>query len=172
MLCNGNVPDANSPINFKNDSFCPTSSRDFSTLSNKSIMSLISIDSESHWGISFPEGQHTFIWIPSFSKSFPSFWLFFRVWKRFLQKFSFTGVFSFFLLDSLSSMQVKPSLTVMHLPYLVKLDGTTPSCIFVWYLCILVFSSNTSCRYFNVSSPCDSLQCSIILCKGLSCIPQ
>jgi hypothetical protein len=36
MLCNGNVPDANSPINFKNDSFCPTSSRDFSTLSNTS----------------------------------------------------------------------------------------------------------------------------------------
>jgi hypothetical protein len=26
---------------------------------------------------------------------------------------------------------LKPSLTVMHLPYLVKLDGTTPSCIFV-----------------------------------------
>jgi hypothetical protein len=25
MLCNGNVPDAISPINFKNDSFCPTS---------------------------------------------------------------------------------------------------------------------------------------------------
>ena len=43
MLCNGNVPDAISPINFKNDSFCPTSSRDFSTLGNKSIMSLISI---------------------------------------------------------------------------------------------------------------------------------
>jgi hypothetical protein len=54
---NGNVPDANSPINFKNDSFCPASSRDFSILGNKSIMSLISIDSESHWGISFPEGQ-------------------------------------------------------------------------------------------------------------------
>jgi hypothetical protein len=34
MLCNGNVADANSPINFKNDSFCPTSLRDFSTLSN------------------------------------------------------------------------------------------------------------------------------------------
>ena len=49
MLCNGNVPDSISPINFKNDSFCPTSSRDFSTLGNKSIMSLISIDSESHW---------------------------------------------------------------------------------------------------------------------------
>jgi hypothetical protein len=32
MLCNGNVPDANSPINFKNDSFCPASSRDFSIL--------------------------------------------------------------------------------------------------------------------------------------------
>jgi hypothetical protein len=32
MLCNENVPDANSPINFKNDSFCPTCSRDFSTL--------------------------------------------------------------------------------------------------------------------------------------------
>jgi hypothetical protein len=31
-----------------------------------------------------------------------------------------------------------------------------------------VFSSNISCRYFNVSSPCDSLQCSIILCKELS----
>jgi hypothetical protein len=46
MLCNGNVPDANSPINFKNDSFCPTSSRDFSTLGNKSIMSLILIDSK------------------------------------------------------------------------------------------------------------------------------
>ena len=107
------------------------------------------IDLNRFWfalGISFPEGQHTFIWIPSFSKSFPSFWLFFGVWKRFLQKFPFTGVFSFFLLDSLSSMQVKPSLTVMHLPYLVKLDGTIPSCIFVWYLCIPVFSSNTSCR--------------------------
>ena len=26
----------------------------------------------------------------------------------------------------------------MHLPYLVKLDGTTPSCIFVWYLCIFL----------------------------------
>ena len=59
FLCNGNVPDANSPINFKNDSFCPASSRDFNTVSNKSIMSLISIDSESHWGISFPERQHT-----------------------------------------------------------------------------------------------------------------
>jgi hypothetical protein len=51
MLCNGNVPDANSPINFKNDCFCPASSRDFSILGNKSIMSLISIDSESHWKI-------------------------------------------------------------------------------------------------------------------------
>jgi hypothetical protein len=28
-------------------------------------MSLISIDSELHWGISFPEGQHTSIWISS-----------------------------------------------------------------------------------------------------------
>jgi hypothetical protein len=37
MLCNGNVPDANSPINFKNDSFCPTSSRDFSTLLNTPV---------------------------------------------------------------------------------------------------------------------------------------
>jgi hypothetical protein len=27
---------------------------------------------------------------------------------------------------------------------LVKLDGTTPSYIFVWYLCIPVFSSNTN----------------------------
>jgi hypothetical protein len=26
----------------------------------------------------------------------------------------------------------------MHLPYLVKLDGTTPSCIFFGYLCILI----------------------------------
>jgi hypothetical protein len=43
MLCNGNVPDANSPINFKNDSFCPASSRDFSILGNKSIMSLTKI---------------------------------------------------------------------------------------------------------------------------------
>jgi hypothetical protein len=60
FLCNGNVPDASSPINFKNNSFCLTSSRDFNDiLSNKSIMSLISIDSQSHWGISFPERQHT-----------------------------------------------------------------------------------------------------------------
>jgi hypothetical protein len=49
-----NVPDSISPIHFKNDSVCPISSRDFSTLGNKSIMSLISIDSESHSSISFP----------------------------------------------------------------------------------------------------------------------
>jgi hypothetical protein len=39
------------------------------------------IDSESHWGISFPEGQHTSIWISTFSKSFPSIWLLFGVWS-------------------------------------------------------------------------------------------
>jgi hypothetical protein len=96
----------------------------------------------------------------------------FRCLKKILTEVLLYWSIQLLLLDSLSSMQVKPSLTVMHLPYLVKLDGTTPSCIFAWYLCIPVFSSNTSCRYFNVSSLCDSLQCSIILCKGLSCIPQ
>jgi hypothetical protein len=52
---------------FENDEIqmevcCPSGKEiPFSTLGNKSIMSLISIDSESHSGISFPEGQHTSI---------------------------------------------------------------------------------------------------------------
>ena len=88
-------------------------------------MSLISIDSESHWVFR------------SLKDNILPFEIVVKVNFGYFSEFERDSYKSSPLLEYSASFcwipyQVfKPSLTVMHLPYLVKLDGTTPSCIFV-----------------------------------------